>query len=153
MADWELTFRTPTHASIKIEACQQLLASIHGTEATTTYGPVEGNPYDSYWGGITLETTSADGAIRVVISLAQQLSSVTDPTPHVRVDGVYIREVDPNRPDYAAKRHAWCVLRAGFAALGYADETGPSGLMIGDAEAAGDQETAAIVRALRRPVY
>ncbi len=39
MADWELTFRTPTHASIKIDACQQLLASIYGTEPSTTYGP------------------------------------------------------------------------------------------------------------------
>lgn len=153
MADWELTFRTPTHASIKVDACQQLLASIYGTEATTTHGEVEGNPYDSYWGSITVETTSADGAIRVAIWLTQQLSSATDPTPHVRVDGVYIREVDTSWPHYATKRDAWCALRAGFAALGYADETGPCGRIIGDAEAADDQETAAIVRALRRPVY
>jgi len=48
VADWELRFRMPTHASIAVDACQQLLASIYGSAATTTYSEVEGNLYDSY---------------------------------------------------------------------------------------------------------
>jgi len=64
---------------------------------------------------------------------------------------VYVREVDTSWPHYGTKRDAWRALRAGFAALGFTDETGPSGRIIGDAEAADDQETAAIVRALPRP--
>lgn len=146
MADWYLTFRGPSYET-PIAACEQVAKTIYSTPVTTTYGELDGNPYDTYFRGIWIETRSPDGAVRVTFSFVQNLGSNTGKSPDARLEHVIVGELDPTHPQYQSKLVAWRALRDGFAALGLTDETGPSGRIIGDAEAAGDLETAAFVRA------
>jgi hypothetical protein len=138
VADWYLSFSgTP----ITLAAAEQLLSSSCGT-VSAELGDSDGNPHDGYYQPVSIIGQRDD--VRLVLHTTLSLSSSSDPSGITGSCNVVVQAPSP-----ASKRAAWRLLADAFATIGWTDYTlisNPAAI-VDDAEAAGELETAARLRA------
>jgi hypothetical protein len=135
---WLLSFRHPQ--SLAIEDCERVLSVLVGP-VSTTLGDLVGNPRDFYTRDVVIGGVRDD----LELSLRATQSLRGDGDPEAYIGGVYVQVIAP----YATKLVIWKALAESFAAIGCRDETPMNAsAIVDDADAAGDSETSARVRAL-----
>jgi uncharacterized protein (TIGR02996 family) len=139
---WSLLFHHPEWLSLG--ACEQVVGIFVGGPISVKIGELEGNPRDFYTRPITI--TGQRGELRVELTTHQALRGPDEPEPRISSVNVALRS---ETATFAARLAAWRALTHGFAQVGAHDITLSynGATIVDDAEAAGERETAAQLRA------